>query len=68
MLISKTDLYVQQPIVSKGKYTLFIPPVTDISAYNNKDYYFNYWKFNFIDQIPLPGLNVTQEEFNNIQQ
>ena len=67
LLIYKYDSYVQQPIVIKGQYTLFISPVTDISAYTDKEYYFNYWKVNVTEQTPSPGLNVTEREFHNIQ-
>ena len=66
LLISKGSLYVQQPIVKIGEYTLFIPPLTDISVYTGKDYYFYYWKCNFITEGNSPGLEVTQDEFNNL--
>ena len=67
LLIDKYDSYVQQPIVIKGQYTLFIQPVTDISAYTDNEYYFNYWKVNVTEQTPSPGLNVTEREFHNFQ-
>ena len=66
LLISKNDKYIQQPIVTKGEYTIFIPIFTDINEYNNKNYYFYYWKCNISDQRPSIGLNVTPEEFNNL--
>ena len=68
LLIFKNDSYVQQPIVTKDIYTLFIPPITDTSAFNDKEYYFYYWKVNTSEKAPLPGLHITQREFSNMQQ
>ena len=72
LLISKNEdsnsIYVQQPIVTKGEYALFIPLVTDISAYTDKEYYFYYWKSNFVTDPNSPELEVSQEEFNHLRQ
>ena len=68
LLVSKGSLYVQEPSVIKGEYTLFIPIATDISLYTNKDYYFYYWKSNFVTDPNSPELEVSQEEFNHLRQ
>ena len=68
LLISKGSLYVQEVTIIKGEYTLFIPPATDESLYTNKDYYFYYWKSNFVTEPNSPGLEVSQEEFNHLHQ
>ena len=56
LLISKGSFYVQEPTIIKCNYTLFIPPATDINLYSNKDYYFYYWKSNFVTEQNSPGL------------
>ena len=66
LLVSKGSLYVQEPIVMKDQYTLFIPP--DASLYTNKDYYFFYWKCNLVTELNTQGLKVTKEELNHLQQ
>ena len=33
LLISEGSLYIQEPIIIKGEYTLFIPPYIDVSEY-----------------------------------
>ena len=68
LLILKNDSYVQKPNVTKRIYTLFIPPVTDTSAFNDNEYYFYYWKVNASEKESLPGLHITHREFNNMQQ
>ena len=38
LTISEGESYLQQPIVTKNEYTLFIPPVKDIITYTDKEY------------------------------
>lgn len=67
LLISiKNNKYIQQPITIQGTYTVFIQPIKIINIYDIKNYYFYYWKCNIVEQQSLAGLEVTEEELNNL--
>ena len=64
----KTYLYSQEPIITKGEYTLFIPPINEMPVFINKTYCFYYWKHNLISNQNCPGFkdSMTEEEINNL--